>query len=59
MAMDPVAISFLRPWGKGSDLPAVIGPVQQGLPLAGPAGKVALDAVLPDLGDVPLHGLPS
>ena len=40
-------------------LPAVVGPMQQGLPLFATAIEIALAAILLDLGDVPPHGLPA
>ena len=50
------SLSLLAPTSK---LPAVIGPVEDRLPLSSPAIQVALFAVLHDLADMPLHRTPS
>jgi hypothetical protein len=47
-----VSLAMKKPGGT-SDISAVVGPVQQGLPLARPAKGIAGLAVLSDLRDVP------
>src|SRR6185437_7631951 len=43
----------------GSELPAVVGPMQQRLALTAPTGEVAAVTVTFDLADVPAHCFPA